>query len=371
MEDMNVDLLFHHGGKWTLKPHLLYDERYVHSLRAFNSNHLNLIDIKEVFENNLGFVLVKQVLVKGPSGNLFLVQDSDGIRILQELLTAFRVVHYDFDELELIKMQKNKEVNANLSPVYKLQTFKQEHNCEEALHNPRATTNTLSHYFKSKVQNNPKYALKDMKQDLMDNFNLNTNDSKLKRDKRMALQKMQGKMKKLMWWAAWCTYEEDFKDQLNALGALSRKATKDLIIISSILDSWILVPRGKPILKMLEEIRVKLMNKLRKKEKRRKHGTFITNTVLSVWNYSLPTVRLPTYASLSLIGTWASEEGCISSLKRKRGRTEEEEQDEEVFDVNSSAPQLTLEGFESDISAPRQRQYEPFVLLRELESDLF
>jgi len=304
MEDMNVDLLFHHGGKWTLKPHLLYDERYVHSLRAFNSNHLNLIDIKEVFENNLGFVLVKQVLVKGPSGNLFLVQDSDGIRILQELLTeAFRVVHvfavddneeivfapniinhsetyhvqceygtdaesesddglvdptsdgeYDFDELELIKMQKNKEVNANLShykdlflnmtfknlddarktcnlyalatkkplkvaksdrkrlryrciegcpfailvsldgkgPGYKLKTLKQEHNCEEALHNPRATTNTLSHYFKSKVQNNPKYALKDMKQDLMDNFNLNTNDSKLKRAKRMALQKMQG-----------------------------------------------------------------------------------------------------------------------------------------------------------------------------------
>ncbi|KAG5574456.1 hypothetical protein H5410_054590 [Solanum commersonii] len=47
MEDMNVDLLFHHG--------------------------------------------VKQVLVKGPSENLFSVQDSDGIRILQELLTeAFR-----------------------------------------------------------------------------------------------------------------------------------------------------------------------------------------------------------------------------------------------------------------------------------------
>ncbi|KAH0730420.1 hypothetical protein KY289_001608 [Solanum tuberosum] len=247
MEDMNVDLLFHHG--------------------------------------------VKQVLVKGPSGNLFLVQDSDGIKILQELLTeAFGVVHvfvvddyeeivfapniinhseiyhvqceygltpngeYDFDELELIKMKKNKEVNANLShykdlflnmtfknlddsrktcklyalatkkplkvaksdrkrlryrciegcpfailvsldgkgPGHKLKTFKQEHNCEEALHNPRATTNTLSHYFKSKVQNNPKYALKGMKQDLMDNFNLNNNDSKLKRAKRMALQKMQG-----------------------------------------------------------------------------------------------------------------------------------------------------------------------------------
>ncbi|KAH0754057.1 hypothetical protein KY290_024327 [Solanum tuberosum] len=59
----------------------------------------------------------------------------------------------------------------------------------------------------------------------------------------------------------------------------------------------------------------------------------------------------------------------ISSLKRKRGRTEGVEQDEEVFYVNISAPQLTREGFESDISTPRQRQYEPFGPTRELESD--
>ncbi|KAG5574452.1 hypothetical protein H5410_054586 [Solanum commersonii] len=65
----------------------------------------------------------------------------------------------------------------------------------------------------------------------------------------------------------------------------------------------------------------------------------------------------------------ASEEGNISILKRKRGRTEGVEQDEEIFDVNSSAPQLTQEGFESDISTPRQRQYEPFGPTRELESD--
>ncbi|KAH0714005.1 hypothetical protein KY284_006910 [Solanum tuberosum] len=33
-----------------------------------------------------------------------------------------------------------------------------------------------------------------------------------------------GEMKKLMWWADWCTY-----DQLNALGALSEEAAKDLV----------------------------------------------------------------------------------------------------------------------------------------------
>ncbi|KAM3216963.1 hypothetical protein P3L10_026406 [Capsicum annuum] len=36
-------------------------------------------------------------------------------------------------------------------------------------------------------------------------------------------------MKKLLWWAAWSTYEEDFKDQLSALGALSEEAVKDLL----------------------------------------------------------------------------------------------------------------------------------------------
>ncbi|KAK6784302.1 hypothetical protein RDI58_017757 [Solanum bulbocastanum] len=116
-----------------------------------------------------------------------------------------------------------------------------------------------------------------------------------------------GEMKKLMWWAAWCTYEEDFKDQLNALGALLEEAAKDMF-------------------------------------------------------------KFPPQKLCRIYFDIASEEGSISSLKRKRGITEGVQQDEEVFDVNSSAPQLTQEGFESDISTPRQR-YESFVPTRELESD--
>ncbi|MCD9643283.1 hypothetical protein HAX54_030603 [Datura stramonium] len=165
MKYLNVDLLFHHGSKWTLKPQLLYEEKYVHSLRGIDSNHLNLINVEEEFANNLRFIKVKQVLVKGLSENLILVQHSDVIRILQELLTeeflgwfiyllliimkilfSPNIVHYsetyhvnceygidaesesdgslvdsnsngeyDFDELEFIKMQKKVEVNDNLS----------------------------------------------------------------------------------------------------------------------------------------------------------------------------------------------------------------------------------------------------------------
>ncbi|WMV55318.1 hypothetical protein MTR67_048703 [Solanum verrucosum] len=470
---------------------------------------------------------------------------------------------YDFDELELIKMQKNKEVNANLShykdlflnmtfknlddarktcPGYKLKTFKQEHNCEEALHNPRATTNTLSHYFKSKVQNNLKCALKDMKQDLMDNFNLNTNDSKLKRAKRMALQKMQGSFldeynrleayaneirmtnpgsdvvinlsKDAMWirrplptWTWFLPLLEkslDLKngDSITFMSDIQKEAAKDLVKFppqkwckiyfdtkcknqmvdnnfTESFNSWILVPRGKPILKMLEEIRVKIMNSkianlcklefngdlgFEVSEGEDRHIVNIVEKKCSCRSWQLTGIPCPhvikalryknieprdeiswwytkeaylkTYgakllpmrgeqfwqvlpehamdppdlvktvgrpkfkrdreknAAIKRAGEWshsrkgtkmtcskcgsqahnarsclASEEGNISSLKRKRGRTEEVEQDEEVFYVNSSAPQLTQEGFESDISAPRQRQYEPFGPTRELKSD--
>ncbi|KAK6773679.1 hypothetical protein RDI58_028917 [Solanum bulbocastanum] len=98
-----------------------------------------------------------------------------------------------------------------------------------------------------------------------------------------------GEMKKLLWWAAWSNYEEDFKDQLSALGALSKNAAKDLLRylpqtwcrayldticknqmvdnnFTELFNSWILEARGKPILKMLEDIRSKIMNMLREKE---------------------------------------------------------------------------------------------------------
>ncbi|XP_060168933.1 uncharacterized protein LOC132599654 [Lycium barbarum] len=98
-----------------------------------------------------------------------------------------------------------------------------------------------------------------------------------------------GDMKKLLWWSTWSTYEEDFKDQLSALGELPENATKDLLkhplkgwcrdymdtvcknqmvdnnFIESF-NSWVLQLRGKPMLRILEETRLKIMNRLREKE---------------------------------------------------------------------------------------------------------
>ena len=36
-------------------------------------------------------------------------------------------------------------------------------------------------------------------------------------------------MKKLMWWCAWSTYDEEFKNQLNKLCELDEDAAKDFI----------------------------------------------------------------------------------------------------------------------------------------------
>ncbi|XP_016582287.2 uncharacterized protein LOC107879869 [Capsicum annuum] len=102
-----------------------------------------------------------------------------------------------------------------------------------------------------------------------------------------------GEMRKLMWWCSWSSYDEEFKDQLKKLGQLSEEAARDLVNFpprawcrayfdtqcknmtvdnnfTESFNSWILVPRGKPIIKMLEKIRVKVMNLLVKNENKTK-----------------------------------------------------------------------------------------------------
>ncbi|KAG5601267.1 hypothetical protein H5410_032637, partial [Solanum commersonii] len=606
MKDLLVDLMLHYGGKWITKPLLVYDEKYVATRRDTSADLLDYDKIVEEYTKNLGFVLVKQILVKGPFGKFYLLEGSEGIKTLQCLLNEqFKVVNffavddfeetvfapniihhseaylveceygtdaeiksddeYNFDELELIKMLKSKEVNADLShykelhpsmtfkdlnearkivnlyslanskpivvgkgdrtrlrykcmigcpfvllisqdgkgPDFKVKTLKINHNCEDAFKNPRACTSTLAQYFKNKLQNNPHYKLKDMRKDLMDQFNLNASTSKLKRTKRMALQKLQGsflndfnrieayanelrlnnpgsdivinlskdaleqgkrkflrmyicfnalklgwkeglrpfigldgtflkgqcngQLLKLLWWAAWSTYEEDFKDQLSALGALSKSDAMDLLKyppqtwcrayldticknqmvdnnFTESFNSWILEARGKPILEMLEDIRIKIMNRLREKEEdASKWTTNYSPKCMKLFTAYMRTTQLYSvdFNAIKRAGEWAhSRKGtkmtCSkcgetthnvrtcnfvereqgATLKRKRGRTEEESEEEseeevekphgENYDVNSSAPRPTQD---EEYHSMSSLQYEPFGPAREPESD--
>ncbi|KAM3303974.1 hypothetical protein P3S67_015006 [Capsicum chacoense] len=36
-------------------------------------------------------------------------------------------------------------------------------------------------------------------------------------------------MKKLMWWSAWSTYAEEYKDQRKSMGSVSEQVVKDLL----------------------------------------------------------------------------------------------------------------------------------------------
>lgn len=88
--------------------------------------------------------------------------------------------------------------------------------------------------------------------------------------------------KKLLWWSSWRTYEEEFEHQLKIMGFVSEQAAKDLLWyptqhwcwahfdtisnnhtcennFTQSFKKWILEARAKPIIKMLEGIRIKVL----------------------------------------------------------------------------------------------------------------
>ncbi|XP_019261603.1 PREDICTED: uncharacterized protein LOC109239484 [Nicotiana attenuata] len=101
-----------------------------------------------------------------------------------------------------------------------------------------------------------------------------------------------GEYKKYLWWAAWSTYEEDLQDQLKSMSQVDddgKAVVEDLLKypatcwsraffdttcknqsvdnnLTESFNAWILQARHKPIIKMLEEIRIKVMNMLNDNE---------------------------------------------------------------------------------------------------------
>ncbi|XP_059302246.1 uncharacterized protein LOC132054218 [Lycium ferocissimum] len=95
-----------------------------------------------------------------------------------------------------------------------------------------------------------------------------------------------GELKKHLWWCSWCTYQEEFQDHLTMMGEENKEAGEDLLnrypaeswcrayfdtvcknwqVENNLVESfnkWVLDARFKPIIKMLEDIRVKVMTML-------------------------------------------------------------------------------------------------------------
>lgn len=90
-------------GKWIKTPQLVYEEKYIAARREIASDMIDYYKIEDDYTKNLEFVAVKQLLVKGPCRKIFLVEGSEGIKILQSLLNEqFNVIHIfavdDFEE---------------------------------------------------------------------------------------------------------------------------------------------------------------------------------------------------------------------------------------------------------------------------------
>ncbi|KAK6795261.1 hypothetical protein RDI58_008714 [Solanum bulbocastanum] len=244
---------------------------------------------------------------------------------------------YNFDELKLIKMLKCKEVNVDLSHYKELHpsmTFK---DLNEAI----TTVNLYSlANFKpivveksdrtrlrykcmigcpfvllisqdgkgSAFKNNPQYKLKDMRKDLKDQFNLNASISKLKKAKRMALQKL----------------HESFLDDFSKIEAYENE------LRLSNPDSDIVINLSKDALEQ---------------GKRKFLRMYICFNALK-------------------LGWKEGEQGA--TFKRKKGRTEEESEEEpkeeveeahgEDYDVNSSSPRPTQDEEYHFMSTPRLSQ---------------
>ncbi|KAH0742795.1 hypothetical protein KY290_030788 [Solanum tuberosum] len=77
-------------------------------------------------------------------------------------------------------------------PGVRIKTLKNTHDCNEAFDNGRVDHLTIAYYFKSKLQNDPKYRIKDMRDDLKERFDVNVSHGKCKRAKRLILEKLEG-----------------------------------------------------------------------------------------------------------------------------------------------------------------------------------
>ncbi|KAM3200263.1 hypothetical protein P3L10_032625 [Capsicum annuum] len=146
MKGLFVDFILHYGGKWIKISQLIYEEKYVAARRDIASDMIDYYKIEDEYTQNLGFVVVKQLLMKGPCKKLFLVEGSEALLYHPEehfieceygtdaeSETDFtdnsesNYEKYNFEELEAIKMQRNRKVNDKLDHYKELHlsmTFK-------------------------------------------------------------------------------------------------------------------------------------------------------------------------------------------------------------------------------------------------------
>ncbi|KAK4270721.1 hypothetical protein QN277_019496 [Acacia crassicarpa] len=111
------------------------------------------------------------------------------LRIVRSDRKTFRVVCQDGCPFTLYASTHGQSVG------WQVKSLDNEHMCPRVFDNPRASTKWLANYFKTRVQENPKFRSKEMKTEIQRDLKVNVSVYKCKRAKKMIMDEMQGSFK--------------------------------------------------------------------------------------------------------------------------------------------------------------------------------
>ncbi|KAK6786010.1 hypothetical protein RDI58_014535 [Solanum bulbocastanum] len=285
---VEVTIYFHHGGEWltSLEPH--YDRGCVTYWKGYDPDLISF-DLVNEYINKLGFVGVQELIVLAPTGKYFEIIDDEGVRTLTSFIsTEYKSIHlFATEDCELSIDVTDIVMHDGLfllSPIVNKGTDYSESEddnhieCGTTYDNSLVDYSTITLYFKDKLQSDPKYKVKEMKADLYRVFELNGLLEAVRTVLPKAHQRYcarlieanwckrwgKGELKKLLWWAAWSSFTKEFEDQLQEIKEVNEEVVDNNFTES--FNAWIFKARYKPIIEMLEDIRVKIMERLAAKE---------------------------------------------------------------------------------------------------------
>ncbi|OIT26970.1 hypothetical protein A4A49_29940 [Nicotiana attenuata] len=218
-------------------PQVLYSRKLVHTIKGFNSDQLSYNYLENEFTSKLGFTEVQQVIVNGPSGRYYEIESDQGVRSLLSLVSdQFNVIDFFVvDECELSINVHNivQHIESNIIEFDVATDCSSDDSEEHGCHSSNSSDNS------------------DSESDSLER--LHTQKERKISDKLTDYKELHKSM--------------TFKDIPEARKFINMYSLSNVDNnLTESFNSWIKEARFNPIIKMLENIRVKVMNMLREHE---------------------------------------------------------------------------------------------------------
>ncbi|XP_070019652.1 uncharacterized protein [Nicotiana sylvestris] len=163
---------------------LAYDSEELEQFEAQSKKHPseNLNEYKEIYKG----MSFKDIPEARKFMNLYSLVNQKKLKLVKsdKIRVRYKCV-LGFPFKCLISIEKGNE-------GCRVKTLDPRHDCNPAFDNNSVKYSTIAYYFKKKLQDNPKYKVREMRADLKNSFQLNASKSKVKREKRMILEKLEG-----------------------------------------------------------------------------------------------------------------------------------------------------------------------------------